>query len=261
MNNSPAPKPSASVKKGDAFILGDHVLLCGDSMDIDSISRLLEKRTVNMILLDPPYGVNFVASKEQFRKKKSKHQSIENDHVQTHKEYREFSIKWLQAILPHLAKKNSIYIFNVDHMLFPLHDALVEIGCHFSQILTWIKSQAVIGRKDYLPQHEFICVAWYGTHVFYKAKDKSVLFCPKPARNDFHPTSKPILLLRRLILNSSAIGDTVFDGFGGGGSTLLACEQTRRRCVMVECNEHYCETIIQRFEQMTGIRAKPFSLS
>lgn len=261
MNNSPAPKQSVSVKKGDVFALGDHVLLCGDSSDADAISYLLNGRRVNMILCDPPYAVDYVASKEEFRQKKSKHQSIANDHLQTHEEYQAFSERWLRTIIPHLAKKNTIYVFNVDHMIFPLHDALVESECRFSQLLIWIKSQAVVGRKDYLPQNELICVAWYGTHAFYKAKDKSVLFCPKPARNDFHPTEKPISLLRRLILNSSAIGDTVFDGFGGGGSTLLACEQTKRRCVTVECNEHYCETIIKRFEQMTNIKAKPLSNS
>ncbi len=58
--------------------------------------------------------------------------------------------------------------------------------------------------------------------------------------------------MRKLILNSTSIGDTVYDPFGGSGSTLIACEHMCRKCVTVEMDPDYCEVIVQRFEKLTG---------
>jgi len=67
---------------------------------------------------------------------------------------------------------------------------------------------------------------------------------------------KPIGLLRRLILNATKLGETVYDGFGGSGSTLIACEHIQRRCIMVEMDPAYCDKIIKRWEILTGKEAK-----
>ncbi|MDD4027286.1 MAG: site-specific DNA-methyltransferase, partial [Candidatus Shapirobacteria bacterium] len=109
---------------------------------------------------------------------------------------------------------------------------------------------AVLGRMDYLIQHELIAYGWFGTHKFYKSKDKTILFFPKPQKSKLHPTMKPIPLIRHLILNSSQIGDYVFDGFLGSGTTLLAAEQTRRKCLGIELDPEYCQTIVNRYQRM-----------
>jgi DNA modification methylase len=62
--------------------------------------------------------------------------------------------------------------------------------------------------------------------------------------------------MRQLILNSSKIDDYVYDPFGGSGTTLLSCEQTKRKCLMIELDPEYCQTIIERFEKLTGLKAK-----
>ena len=74
-------------------------------------------------------------------------------------------------------------------------------------------------------------------------------------KNDKHPTMKPVKLLARLIRNSSNVGDSVLDLFGGSGSTMMACEQIGRKCYMNELDPHYCDVIIERWEQMTGKKA------
>ena len=127
-----------------------------------------------------------------------------------------------------------MYIFNSDKMIFPLKQAMDQCGYKLSQLLVWVKTQAIVGRLDYLPQHELIAYGWLGKHRFRKSKDKSVLICPKPSKSKLHATMKPIALLRNLILNSTNTGDIVFDGFGGSGSTLIACEHVKRICFMVE---------------------------
>jgi DNA modification methylase len=89
-------------------------------------------------------------------------------------------------------------------------------------------------------------------------KDKSVIFNSRPSSSKLHPTMKPVRLLRKLILNSTKVGDLVYDPFGGSGSTLIACEQTKRKCVMVEIDPHYCEVIIKRWEKLMSHGGKHF---
>ena len=100
-------------------------------------------------------------------------------------------------------------------MIFSLREALSEVDFKFSQLLIWVKNGGVIGRLDYLPQHELIAYGWYKKHEFLRSKGKSIFFVPKIRKNTIHPTMKPIPLLRELILNSTNIGDFVYDPFLG----------------------------------------------
>ena len=238
-----------SIKTGDLFALGQHRLLYGDATSPESVSKLIDDKKINLLLTDPPYGVAVVESKRSFG---GSHRPIENDHIQSDEEYRTFSQKWLAAVKPHLFPKNSFYIFNSDRLVFALKDALDQENFKLSQLLVWLKTGAVIGRLNYLPQHELIAYGWFGRHEFIRSQDKSVLICPKTQRNNLHPTMKPVPLLRRLILNSSKRNDIILDPFGGSGSTLIACEQLQRSCFMIEIDPNYCQTIMDRFEKTTG---------
>ncbi len=243
------------MKPGETYQLGQHRLACGDASDVALIKRLVDKDKVHVVLVDPPYSVAVVQSK-QWLNPKSQHKTISNDGLVSDETYEAFTTTWLEAIKPHLAPRNSIYIFNSDKMLLPTVQALKASGGKFAQLLIWAKTQAVVGRLDYLPQHELIIYGWYGRHIFHKSKDKSILVYPKPNRSKQHPTMKPVGLLRRLILNSSSVSEVVYDGFVGSGSTLLACEQTNRRCLAIELDPEYCQTVISRWERLTGQKAE-----
>ena len=255
MKDSPDKKPVNSIKPGTIWQLGDHRLAYGDCRDEKLLERLIGKDKIHLICADVPYGVGVVESKRNFQTL-SKDKVIQNDQPQSNVEYATFSKAWLDATKPFLAKKNAAYIFNADKMIWPLHTGIINAGFKFAQLLIWVKSQSVIGRLDYAPQHELIMYGWYGTHHFRRSKDKSVLFYPRPSKSKLHPTTKPVGLIRRLILNSTSIGGAVYDGFLGSGTTLLACEQTKRRCFAVEIEEEYCLTAIRRWEQITGLKAK-----
>lgn len=247
------PKQEKLIKLGDIIELGPHRLLCGDSSDINSVKKLIGEDKIDLVLTDPPYGIAYTESKAGFSQSLAKPKEIQNDHLQSEEEYIQFSEKWLKVLIPFLNNKNTIYIFNSDKMIFALRQALINVGIYFSQLLIWIKSNAVVGRLDYLPQHELLAYSWYGRHAFKKSKDKSVLFCPKPSKSKLHPTQKPISLLRRLILNSSKVGDVVFDPFGGSGSTLIACHQTKRKCLIIEIDQEYCETIRRKYYEIDDL--------
>lgn len=258
MRNSPESKPRSSPKPGTIWQLGEHRLALGDSSDPELLKRLLGKEKIALVCTDPPYGVAAVEAKRGF-KALAKDKVITNDHIQSDTEYQAFCERWLQAIAPHLTKKNACYVFNADKMVWPLREALLASGFKVAQLLIWVKSQSVVGRLDYAPQHELIIYGWHGTHAFRRSKDKSVLFCPRPTKSTLHPTTKPLSLVRRLVLNSSAIGDAVYDGFLGSGTTLLACEQTQRRCFAIELDPEYCRTIIRQWERLTGRKAVQLS--
>lgn len=251
MKTSLESKQLSSIKEGDLFQLGEHYLLCGDATNPDHVRTLMKDHTIDLICTDVPYGIAYVESKEGLVPT-MKHKKIANDQLQSDADYIAFSQAWLIAVQPHLSPKNVYYIFNADLKLFALREALVRRKFHFSQLLIWVKTQAVVGRLDYLPQHELILYGWYKRHRFLKAKDKSVLTCPKPSKSKLHPTMKPVSLLRRLILNSTALGDTVYDGFLGSGSTLIACEHTGRRCFGIEKDPEYCQVILDRWSKLTG---------
>jgi DNA modification methylase len=242
------------IKQGDIFKLGDHTLACGDSRDKSFVAKVIGAHKIKAIICDPPYGVAVTESKRTFGKI-TKDKIVANDHLQSDEEYQTFTKDWLDAAVPHLTRKNALYIFNSDKMIFSLREGMQSVGCKFAQLIIWVKTQAVIGRMDYAPQHELIAYGWHGTHEFLRSKDKSVIVHPKPNRSPFHPTTKPTSLIRHLVLNSTRIGDVVFDGFLGSGTCLLACEQTKRISIGIELDPEYVQTAIQRFEKLTGIKA------
>lgn len=246
------------MKPGQIIQLGQHRLACGDASDPELVKRLVDEDKISVVLVDPPYSVAVVESK-QWLNPKSQHKVVSNDGLVSDEAYEAFTKAWLEAIKPHLASKNSIYIFNSDKMLLPTVQALKASRGKFAQLLVWAKTQAVVGRLDYLPQHELVIYGWYGRHIFHKSKDKSLLVYPKPNKSKLHPTMKPVGLLRRLIINSSAVGDVVYDGFVGSGSSLLASEQTNRRCLAVELDPEYCQIVISRWEKLTGKKAEVLS--
>lgn len=247
------------IQFGDIYKLGDHTLGCGSSTDAKFVDQVMDmhKEKVKVILTDPPYGVAYVEGKADFAKLgKDNVKKIMNDHLQTEMEYKDFTREWMEPIVKHLASYNACYIFNSDLMFGALRTGMEDAGFYYSQMLVWVKNSVVVGRKDYLPMHEIIAYGWHGRHKMERSKAKSVLFHPKPSRSKLHPTMKPVGLLRKILPNSAKTNETVYDPFGGSGSTLIACEHMKRKCVMIEMDPEYIATIIARWEKLTGKEAK-----
>lgn len=248
-------KSENSIKHGDVFQVGEHIIGCGDCRDEAFMKRVLGNHVIKAVIVDPPYGIAVTESKKGFSRM-LKEKIILNDHLQSDDEYSAFTASWINPLKPNLARKNSFYIFNADRMIFALRQGMIEAGLKFCQLLIWVKTHAVIGRMDYAPQHELIAYGWFGTHEFMKSKDKSVIVHPKPNKSPFHPTMKPVGLIRHLILNSTKIGDVVCDPFIGSGTAAVACEETKRKCIGVEIDPEYCMTTIERLELKFGLKAK-----
>jgi DNA modification methylase len=250
-----------------AYKLGDHILIQGDATDAAAVKQAIGDRKIRAVICDPPYGVAYVENKDWMGMRGEEsphfksHKKIKGDQLQSEEQYADFTKKWIEAVVPYLASKNSFYIFNSDWMICALRAGMKTAGIYYSQLIIWIKNNIVLGRKDYNPQHELIAYGWFGAHKFERGKAKSVLFCPKPTKSKLHATMKPVELLRKLIANSTKTGEWVYDPFLGSGSTLIACEHLGRRCIGIEIDEQHVETAKARWEKLTSKKAEKLDIN
>ena len=149
----------------------------------------------------------------------------------------------------------AFYVFHADSKGDVFRNALSAVGLTVRECLVWVKNSMVLGRQDYQWKHEPCLYGWKdgAAHKWYSdRKQTTVLEFDRPTANREHPTMKPIPLIAYLISNSTKAGDVVLDVFGGSGTTLLACEKLGRTCWTMELDPHYCDVILQRWEDMTG---------
>lgn len=246
-----------TIKRGDVYTVGDHVIGCGSSLDASFVNKVVGSSKIRAIVTDPPYAVAYVENKKDISKLGVESvKAIEGDQLQSEAEYSSFTKRWIGLTIPHLEAYNACYVFNGDLMYPALRAGMKDAGFYYSQMIIWVKNQIVMGRKDYLPMFELIAYGWFGKHKMERTKSKNVIFHPKPSKSKLHPTQKPVGLLRKLIPNSTKMGEIVYDPFLGSGGTAVACEHLGRRCIGIEIDHEYVAVAIARLEKVTGNKAK-----
>ena len=248
----PETPETAITVPGDVWLLGQHRLLCGDSVQMECVEKVLAGGLADMVFCDPPYNVNYGATmKDKLRGKKRK---IANDDLG-----QDFEQFLRDACVNMLAvTKGAIYVCMSSSEIHTLQRVFREAGGHWSTFVVWAKNTFTMGRSDYQRQYEPILYGWKeGTdHFWCGARDQGdVWFIKKPHVNDLHPTMKPVELVERAVRNSSKDRDTVLDPFGGSGTTLIACEKTSRQARLIELEPKYCDVIIRRWQEFSGAEA------
>lgn len=267
-------------KLGDMFRLGKHILLCGDSTDINTVRKLVQGNQMDLLLTDPPYNVD-VENSEGLK--------IKNDNMDSDS-FRNFLSRAFNCANEVMKAGCPFYIWHGESEGYNFRGACHDIGWKIRQTLIWNKNSIVLGRQDYQWKHEPCLYGWKDGAGHYFIDDRTlatviedkvdidsmkkdelknllkaifedklpttVINEDKPTRNKEHPTMKPIKLMARLIQNSSRKNEKVLDLFGGSGSTLIACEQLDRVCYMMELDPAYCDVIIDRWEKLTGNKAE-----
>lgn len=233
----------------------------------------------DLVVTDPPYNVDI---------ENSQGMTIQNDNMND-SAFNEFLTKSFRCINNFLKPGGVFYIWfaSREHMNF--ESALKKNGLEVRQELIWNKNALVLGSQDYQWKHEPCLYGWKsgGSHYFISDRTQTtvidnvktdytkmkkdelikileditnklnttVIDENKPTINDLHPTMKPIKLIGRQIKNSSRIDEKVLDLFGGSGSTLIAAEQSKRICYMMELDPKYCDVIVKRWESLTNKKA------
>lgn len=253
-----------AVRDGDLWKLGRHRLMVGSTSSKKSVERLMNGVKANMVFTDPPYGVA-VGSKNKMLDDVAGGKSgrcTENIYGDTmsESELHDMLLAAMRNIREACAEDASYYVTSPQGGSLGLMMMMMEAGLQVRHMLIWRKSSPTfsMGRLNYDYQHEPIFYTWTKRHNWYgKGKfHTSVWDVEKPRKCDLHPTMKPVALVENALLNSSAAGDVVLDGFGGSGTTLIACEQLGRTCYMMEIDPHYAQVIIDRWEKLTGEKAE-----
>ena len=231
-----AEEVETKVKKGDIWQLGEHRLMCGDSTVINDVIKLMDGNDVDLLFTDPPYNVAFNGRSGKF-------DVIKNDNL-TETQFKDF----IQAFLSVLKKISPTTYYICCNWAFY---GILQLELKPKACIVWAKNVFWLG-KGYRHQHEFIL---FDGFIDGSIIDESNLWQIKKDIKYKHPTQKPVALPARAIKNSSKSGQIVLDLFGGSGSTLIACEQLKRKCFMMELDPHYCDVIITRWENLTGKKA------
>lgn len=231
-------------KRGEIYKLGNHYLLCGDATSKDDINKILSfnNNTIDIVFTDPPYG-NGVSGKYG-RGRLGIRTIIGDKNLDTFTSFIE------------LMDCNKIIYFLQWRTLIESFEALDKKGLKINTVAVWDKKNAGLnGRGGISEQWEAVIFAGdikykkFGGNVFTIAREHK-------KREDLpHPHQKPIKLIAEIF---DFIDDckTVFDPFGGSGSTLIACEQLGKACYCMELDPKYIDVIIQRWENLTGKKAE-----
>ena len=233
------------MKYGEIIELGKHRLMCGDATSREDVMRLIGNDNVNLVLTDPPYGINSV----------SPHTKRIGGH--------------------HASKMTGGKIVRAHEYAQVIGDTSSETARTSYEILKQLTDSQIIWGGNYFT--DFLPVS--GGWLFWD-KDKNterltfsdgeLAYCSKGRKvrkyvqkwNGFirdgnaklnakiHPNQKPVELHMRILEDFSQSDDVILDCFGGSGTTLIACEMTGRKCLMMEISPEYCEVISERYMKL-----------
>jgi DNA modification methylase len=256
---------------GDLWLLGRHRVLCGDSLKGNSYNTLMGSRRANLVFVDPPYNVPIEGNV-------SGHGSIHHrEFAMASGEMNEAEfVAFLTTSLRLLARHSTSGSIHFVCMDWRHAGELLAAGNQtyeaFLNLCVWVKNNGGIG-SFYRSRHELVFVfqngkgqrrnnvqlGRYGRNRTNVWEYPSVSALSKQGDEGnllaLHPTVKPVALIADALLDCSARGDIVLDGFLGSGSTLIAAERVGRSCFGIEIQPHYVDVTIRRWQKHTGDQA------
>lgn len=257
---------------GDTFELGDHRLVCGNSLEIESLDRLMDGAEARLIFTDPPYNVRV---KGHVTSSEAHPEFAMASGEMTEVAFLQFLSSALSIGAKHLLDGGLAYVC-MDHAhLDELLIAGKEVFDQRLNICVWDKGRGGMGSL-YRSRHELVAVFKKGdaphlnnVKLGKNGRDRSNVWSfpgmggfgksRKKARA-LHPTVKPVALIGEAILDVTAPGDMVLDMFGGSGSTLIAAERLNRRARLIELSPTYVDRTITRWQDLTGRSATEINM-
>ena len=265
-------------KLGDIYQLGKHRLICGDTTEPNVIKKLFGKDRADMIFSDPVYNIGLSYNKGIGGKQSYGGKTNDN---KTDAEYRELLKKSLENALS-ISKPDCHFLYWCDQTYIGLvQDLYRKCGIENKRVCMWVKNgqnptPGVAFNKCYEP-----CVYGIKGKPHLSKNEQSlneilnkeigtgnrliddildmldIWLVKRLAGSEYkHSTMKPPMLYEKAMRRCTKVGDIIFDGFGGSGSSLIAGEQFKRRVYLVEIEPIFCDLIINRYEKLTGQKAK-----
>lgn len=255
-------------KLGDLWELGSHRLLCGDSRNEVSVARLIPEAQVDHVFGGPPYFNQRVYAQWQT--------------------YDEYLGDMSQVITNcrRLLRDGGIIVWNVandcsEHKDLACHHSrlLDENGFKYLDTIAWVKTKAnyAIPRNFHIKTNRkyYPAFQWEPLLVFQKPGEMptmtreaseymqefhtnvwEIASITRQVDLHGHPAVCPVEIPYRSLLAYSGKDATVFEPFGGSGTTLIAAEKANRHAFLMERQPGYCDVIIARWETLTGQKAR-----
>jgi len=259
-------KGPTRVQPGEIWQVGAHRVACSDATDSAAWERLMDGKIAQAVITDPPYAVGYVGGRAAQEERIAKaRRGVEGpsdiywDDL-TPEAYRRLLLASLSLVHQHSDDRAPLYLwFGSIHIRDVLH-CLEQTGWQERNLLVWVKNN---GAGALFAQYKH----WYEP-LFYAHKrgqsprwhgptnESTVWQHDKPARNELHPTMKPVALIERAIANSTRPGQLVVDPFLGSGTAVIAAQRTGRVCYGMDLDARYCDVILRRWERFTGETAR-----
>ena len=260
----PEIKERFVTKPGDIWILGNHLLLCGNSLEPANYKALMNGDMAHAIFTDPPWNVpisGHVCGNGQIQHDEFAMASGE----MTDDEFVAFLEAFIALVIEY-SKDGSLHYLCIDWRgIYQMISAGQGQYSELKNICIWNKSNGGMGSL-YRSKHEFVPVFKHGSaphtnNVLLGASGRyRTNVWDYPGVNTFgrtddlklHPTVKPVAMVADAIMDCTNRGEIVLDPFAGSGSTLIACEQVGRAARCIELEPKYCDVIVRRWQEFTG---------
>jgi DNA modification methylase len=247
-NEVPEAAETAVSSPRDIWLLGSHRIACGDSTDVELVAALFDKAVPQLMVTDPPYGVEYDPEWRHRRgvNTSAKRGKIKND------ERADWSATW--TLFPGIIA----YVWHGALRATIVAESLAKTGFTIRAQIVWAKERLVMSQGDYHWQHE---PCWYAVRKkgnWTGDRKQTTLWTIPTGGQDVetkHSTQKPVECMRRPILNNSSVGDSVYEPFLGSGTTLIAAESTGRVCFGIEIDPIFVDVAIRRWQAFSGQRA------
>lgn len=248
----PEPPSDPITKPGDLWVLGDHRLLCGDSTKAEDVGRLMAGAKADIMVTDPPYGVEYDAD---WRNQAKRPDGTVYGASALGKVANDDRADWRESW--RLFSGEIAYVWHAGCRSPEVAESLTACEFVIRNLIIWAKNSMVIGRGDYHHQHE---PCWYvvrkgcpGRRTDDRTQTTLWQIDKQQKSETGHSTQKPVECMARPMRNHEA--DVVYDPFLGSGTTLIAAEQLGRKCYGMEISPQYCDVIVKRWETLTGKKA------
>ena len=276
-DNAPTPEDEEELeapvipisRPGDHWVLGEHELICRNSLEAATWEGLMRGDKARLCLTDPPFNV-----KIQGHVSSTGHDEFAMASGEMQREEFQAFLNHARSLAVTHSVDGALHLVAIDHRhLDDLFLAAEPLYSNRLNVNVWAKTTPGMGSL-YRSQHEFFVLYKVGTSSHTNniqlgrfGRNRSNLWT-YPGATGFrkgrtedlaaHPTVKPTDLLADAILDLTDPGEIVIDGFGGSGSLILAAERTHRRARVIELEPKYTDVAIARWEALTGQQAHLF---
>jgi len=214
---------------------------------IDGLDKI-EKHSIDLVITDPPYDVDYSEKSKQLNKlQKGYSKQIKRD-----EEFIKLNINYsiyMRELFRVMKENSHLYIFCGQDQIPTFMTLGEEVGFKFSTLCLWLKNRQTFNLGigfNYNHKTENILFFRKGTRKLNKLGLSNVFECKIKQKLIYHPTEKPVELIKQLVLNSSDENELVLDTFMGSGSTAIACLNTKRNYIGFELSKKYYEDCIKR---------------